>query len=205
MDPPIITRVVSGVSERERVITTYRAEGFEEVLRELGLLEQYPLLGARLRFGFPLGDMSPLVRTFTPDNHKAGVEHLDFIQEYLDEQVALGHMTGPYSRERVEEILEGPFRTSPLAVTEKPGSKSGWRLIQNCSFEDEYGVSVNSMIDSDDFPTKWGTAAQVAEVVSLYLFITLDLYRCIVVCKVERWSQRVCIAGAGTCSRYGYG
>ena len=83
-------------------------------------------------------------------------EHMDFIQGYVDEQVALGHMTGPYAREEVERILGSPFRTSPLAVTEKPGSPGKWRLIQNCSFQDAEGVSVNSMIDSDEFPTIWG-------------------------------------------------
>lgn len=121
-------------------------EDFEVVLGELGLLGQYLLLGMQLQFGFPLGDML-LVRMFMLDNHKARIEHLDFIQEYLDEQVALGHMTGPYGRERVEEILQGPSRASPLAVTEKPGSKGRWCLIQNYLFKDEYGVLVNGMID----------------------------------------------------------
>ena len=144
--------------------TTYGAEEFEAVLTERGLLHRHVRLATRLRLGFPLGDMRPLEETFTPDNHKAGVDHLDFIQDYVREQVALGHMTGPYTQRQVHEILGSHFRTSPLAVTEKPNSKSGWRLIQNCSYKDRHGVSVNSMIDADDFPTKWGTAAQVAEV-----------------------------------------
>lgn len=113
-----------------------------------------------------MGDMQPLVETFTPENHKAGIEHIEFIREYVDEQVAAGHMTGPYDRQQVRNILGTHFRSSPLAVAEKPNSKSGWRLVQNCSFKDRHGVSVNDMIDSDDFPTKWGTAAQVAELVS---------------------------------------
>ena len=141
------------------------------VLSELGLLHRYPLLGTRLWEGFPIGDMQPLTETFAPDNHKAGVEHMDFIQSYVDEQVALGHMTGPYTGHQAEEILGSCFRSSPLAVTEKPGSKSGLRLIQNCSFEDRHGISVNTMIDSDDFLTRWGTAAQVAEIVSNLLLL----------------------------------
>ncbi len=114
-----------------------------------------------------MGDMVPITQTFTPENHKAGIQHIDFIEQYIQEQVDLGHMTGPYERARVEQMLGSPFRSSPLAVTEKPGSTSGWRLVQNCSFSDQHGVSVNDMIDSDDFPTKWGTAAEVAEIVSV--------------------------------------
>ncbi|OJT04921.1 hypothetical protein TRAPUB_4263 [Trametes pubescens] len=142
----------------------HHADVFEEELRRWGLWEEFGYLPTRLRGGFPIGNMEPLTRTFTPENHKGGKENMDFIEEYVAEQVALGHMTGPYSRERVEGILGTPFRSSPLSVVEKAGSVGKWRLIQNCSFPDEFGVSVNDMIDSDDFPTKWGTAAEVAEI-----------------------------------------
>ncbi|OBZ78926.1 hypothetical protein A0H81_01330 [Grifola frondosa] len=101
-----------------------------------------------------------------PPNHKSGIENLDFIKSYINEQVTLGRMTGPYTRTEVEKILGTPFVSSPLAVVEKPGSAGKWRLVQNCSYEDENGISVNSQINSDDFPTKWGTAAQVAEIVA---------------------------------------
>ena len=71
---------------------------------------------------------------------------------------------GPYSAADVEQILGGPFVSSPLSVVPKAGGKL--RLGQDCSHEDGNGVSVNSMIDADMFPTTWGTAAQVAEKVS---------------------------------------
>ncbi|OJT03434.1 hypothetical protein TRAPUB_5853 [Trametes pubescens] len=162
--PPVITPVVAGASERGRIITTYRADVFEEELRRWELWEEFGYLPTRLRGGFPIGNMEPLTRTFTPENHKGGKENMAFIEDYVAEQVALGHMTGPYSRMRVEEILGSHFRSSPLSVVEKAGSVGKWRLIQNCSFPDEFGISVNDMIDSDDFPMKWGTAAEVAEI-----------------------------------------
>ncbi len=93
----------------------------------------------------------------------------------------------------MEEILGSPFRTSPLAVTEKPGSTSGWRLIQNCSFKDRHGVSVNDMIDSDDFQTKWGTAAEVAEIVShpfwldVHELLFLPAVACRTALQLGRW------------------
>lgn len=167
--PPVITPAVSGASERDRIITPYRAEVFEAELRKWGIWEAFSYLPTRLRCGFPIGDMEPLTRTFTPENHKGGKEHMDFIEEYVREQVGLGHMTGPYTRTQLEEILGGHFRSSPLSVVEKAGSAGKWRLIQNCSFPDEFGISVNDMIDSDDFPTEWGTASEVAEIVSIFL------------------------------------
>jgi len=35
------------------------------------------------------------------------------------------------------------------------------------------GYSVNGFLDSDDFPTEWGTAAQVADIVSDILVLHL--------------------------------
>ncbi len=91
--------MVGGASERDRIVTTYRADAFERELRDRGLLDRYPGLCTRMQYGFPLGNMVPITETFTPDNHKAGIQHIDFIQQYLQEQVELGHMTGPYSKE----------------------------------------------------------------------------------------------------------
>ncbi|KAL1942665.1 hypothetical protein VTO73DRAFT_4905 [Trametes versicolor] len=157
---------LSGASERDRVVTTYRADEFEAELRRSGLWEKYSGLPSQLRYGFAIGDLEPITETFTPENHSGGVEHMDFIMEYVNEQVAAGHMSGPYTQAEVEGILGTPFRSSPLAVVEKPGAPGKWRLIQNCSFKDAHGVSVNDLIDNDDFPTKWGTAAEVADIIA---------------------------------------
>ncbi|CDO77105.1 hypothetical protein BN946_scf184501.g10 [Trametes cinnabarina] len=165
--PRIITPVVSGVSERDRVITTYRADEIEEELKAWGLWEKHATLTTRLRAGFHIGDMRPLTTTFTPENHKGGKENITFIENYTREQVLLGHMTGPYSAQQVREILGSHFRSSPLSVVEKSSQEPGkLRLIQNCSFRDEDGVSVNDMISSEDFPTRWGTATEVAEIIA---------------------------------------
>ena len=118
-----------------------------------------------MRFGFPLGDLAPILATRAHPNYPAANQHMDFIREYVDEQVALGRMTGPYSRARAEAILGSPFISSPLSVVPKAEGKL--RMVQNCSFGDEYGLSVNGRIDADLYPTRWGTAARVAELVSV--------------------------------------
>lgn len=114
--------------------------------------------------------MPPISSTFTPPNHPSALVYKAVILEYLESERALGRMSGPYSRADVESILGGHFRSSPLHVVPKatpPGSPQKYRLVINLSFEDPSGTSVNSLIDSDDFPTRWGGAREVENIVSL--------------------------------------
>ncbi|KAJ3019648.1 hypothetical protein NUW54_g20 [Trametes sanguinea] len=164
VDPAAITQVVSGACERDHIITTYHARVFETELRRWNLWECFGALPTCLCCGFSISNMQPLTRTFTLDNHKGGPEHMDFIKAYVEEQVVLGHMPGPFTHQQVESLLGSCFRSSPLSVVKKPNMPGKWRLIQNCSFKDELRVLVNDMIDSDDFPTVWGTAAEVADI-----------------------------------------
>ena len=108
--------------------------------------------------------MTPITHTTILDNYPPARENINFIKEYVAEQVELDRMTGPYSARAVERILGGPFVSSPLSVVPKAGGKL--RLVQDCSREDADGLSVNGRIDANDFPTTWGTAAKVAELVS---------------------------------------
>lgn len=167
MVPPIITPVLKGVGEKDRVITPYRADALEAKLREFGLLEKYPYLPDRFRYGFPIGDFDPLKKTYTPRNHSSAYEHIDFIRNYVTEQVSLQRMSGPYTLREVQTKLGSHFMTSPLGVVDKAGSPGKFRLIQSCSFKNEDGFSVNDFIDSNNFPTTWGTAAEVAQIVSI--------------------------------------
>lgn len=76
-------------------------------------------------------------------------------------------MTEPYTCDQVKHILDSPFRSSLLAVVEKAGSAGKFRLVQNCLFKDKFRVSVNTYVNSNKFPTQWGTAAQFAKLVSI--------------------------------------
>lgn len=163
--PPTITPIVRG-SERERVITPYRADAFERTLRSLGLIDRHPNLPNRLRNGFPMGDFEKLTRTYTPNNRFRDPRHTQFVLEYIGEQVQLRRMSGPYPQAKVEEILGGPFMSAPLAVIDKAGSPGKFRLIQDCSYKNADGFSMNDFINPENFPTTWGTASDVAQIVS---------------------------------------
>lgn len=77
-------------------------------------------------------------------------------------------MSGPFSASQVQNILGGHFVSSPLGVVEKSGESGKYRVVRDLSFKNEDGYSVNGQLDSDDFPTEWGTASQVADIVRLF-------------------------------------
>jgi hypothetical protein len=89
------------------------------------------------------------------------------IRDYLADEVALSRMSGPYTISQVEHELGGFFVSCPLGLVEKAGEPGKFRIIRDLSYHNkEDGYSVNEHLDADDFPTEWGTAAQVAEIVS---------------------------------------
>lgn len=165
--PPVITPVVNLALVRERIITPYRAEVFESELRRFRLLHLFPDLPDNIRTGFRIGVFPTLPYSCTPPNHKTGLAHMPFITAYIDEQVSLSRMSGPFSQLQLESILGCFFMSSPLSVVTKAGQPEKLRLVQNCSFPSFRGLSVNDFIDSDDYPTTWGTAAKVAQIVSI--------------------------------------
>ena len=164
--PPTILPTVCGSGEKERIITPYRADRFEYYLRKHNLLDKHPKLLEHLRRGFPIGDFPPLPKTYTPPTFPSADKHEDFIRTYLAEEIALGRVSGPFSADKVRALLGGEFVTSPLHVKEKPNKPGEFRLIQNFSFEHADGLVVNEFIDPNDYPTRWGTTAMVAEIVS---------------------------------------
>jgi hypothetical protein len=104
-----------------------------------------------------MGISSTLTDTFMPPNRAPALENPDFIRNYIHAERSAGHYTGPFSPSRLENLI-GHFRTSPLGVVPKAGSPDEHGLIQDFSFpyNDPARASVNSEIDSDDFPCEWG-------------------------------------------------
>ena len=90
-------------------------------------------------------------------------------------------MSGPFTIQEAEHFYGGPFWTAPLAIVLKLGNgPDQWHMVQNLSFRDEFSMSVNDFIDSDDFLMTWGTAQIMADWVSfhnslLLLILLLEL------------------------------
>jgi hypothetical protein len=158
----------------ERVITPYNADAFSIMLEKHKLTSTYPLLVENLRSGFPLGTLPPLTQTIIIPNHPSVHDHPDAVEAYLQTEVAVCRMSGPYTQEEVQRILRGPFYCSPfiVAVQEQSGDlPPKKRVCRNLSKGDRRTGfdSVNSFIDKKDFPTRFDMAWRVAEAVSIFI------------------------------------
>lgn len=145
------------------IITPYVADSYDSFLARFNLTKKYPDLLFNLRHGFPIGDMPPLTCTYTPKNHKSAADKPEITRNYCKDKVKLRHMSGLSSKEEVHHLLGGHFISSPLGLVEKSGK---YRIVRDLLFENEDGYAINNWLDTDDFPTEWGTAAQITEIVS---------------------------------------
>lgn len=152
------------------MITPYNAEAFQLYLDRLGLTQEFPDLVHSLLYGFKIG----VPRSLLADNIIPPYFPSDGdvrIDEYLEEEIVAGRMSGPFTREELEKLL-GTFAASPVHVIETVDDEGNpkYRVVRNFSWVGrETGYSVNDLIDSDEFPTEWGTASKVAGVVSPFL------------------------------------
>lgn len=152
-----------------RIVTPYNADTYELLLHEYNLTHVYPSLIFNLQHGFPIGDILPIDKTYIPKNHKSALDHLDVIKAYCRDEITLGRMSGPFTKDQVFDILGGHFASSPLGVIEKSREPSKFHVVRNLSYKNEDRFSMNGHLDSDNFPTKWGTTTQVTEQVSSLL------------------------------------
>ena len=109
-----------------------------------------------IRYGFNVGVKEQFPCSVIHPNHPSSRLNPSFISSYIQSEIAAGRYSQAFSKEELEELI-GPFCTSLLGLV--PKDKSSFRLIQDLSFPRHPCAipSINSQIDSDDFPTDWGT------------------------------------------------
>lgn len=163
----------SVVGDKHDIVTPLDAEEWNKALMECDLLSKYPYLIHFLRSGFPIGDITRTELTsFTPPN--SFIENPSIIGDWIAEEMLLRRMVGPFTQEGLEAHLGESFVSSPLSVVPKVGG-TGWRVVRNFSKVDpKTGVSVNDLLDADDYPTTWGGALQMAEIVSTFYYHCYD-------------------------------
>lgn len=176
-----------------KVVTPYNADAFERYLSDYGLYSKFPMLVTHLRQGFPLtkGSFS-FPRVETPPNHSSCDGHTPFLKNFLADEVALGRMSGPFSREDMELIYGDTFVTTPLLLVTKKGAlgePDKIRVCRNSSKSYSDGLSVNDFIDSDDFSTEWTTAADVAEIVGILLSSCSPVWVIICLVTIRSWRR----------------
>ena len=142
--------------------TPYRADTWLRLLCERRLIDKYPDIPNLLLCGFDAG-IRPILSTFAPPNSPTIEAHLPEFNAIISKEYSQGRHFGPFSQAEVEELI-GPFQSSPLSLTPKPG-KETFRMVQNLSFPlvPRGDVrSINSTIDSDNYPCTWGTFSIVS-------------------------------------------
>lgn len=148
------------------IVTPFIATEWEISLRQANLLNIFEDVPRSIRHGFDMGIHTHPSHTYTPPNHKSALNNPNAVMSHIRKEISCGRYTGPFSRSKLEQLI-GPFRSSPLGVVAKAGTKDEYRLVQDFSYprNDPTHSSVNSEIDMDLFRCDWGTFDAVATIV----------------------------------------
>lgn len=143
-----------------RAQTPYRADTWQELLAASGLLEKYRHVPDGLRFGFDL-NIPSISKTQSPPNKESIIEYSEQFHLLITLEIQKGRYLGPFTAADIESLI-GPFQTSPFSIIPKTGRPGLFRLLQNFSYPHDVSIfysspSINSTIDSHDFPCSWGT------------------------------------------------
>lgn len=151
----------------DRIITPYNYHAFDTLLSFFGLTNRFPNLVNSLKNGFRIGvPESRLADSIIPPFRSSDDDGV--IDDYLREEIEAQRMDGPFTEGQMRDLVGGHFAACPVHVVTQVGEagKVKKRIVRNMSYEGLAGYSVNDLIDSDDFPTEWGSASVVAAIVS---------------------------------------
>jgi len=161
-----LTALRNAVSQRRHSpLTPLIADEWEVTLRSTDLLERYPRIPEYIRHSAHAG-IPRVHQSFTPPN-KESTEILSHIfNEMIQSEFNKQHYLGPFSQEELEQEI-GPFQSSPLSLVPKAGKPGKYCLIQNLSHPHTNlpVPSINSRLNSDDFPCTWGTFRSVCTLI----------------------------------------
>jgi len=123
-----------------------------------------------------MGEFPPLTETVIFPNHPSAKNYDKEIKTYLQEEVVACRMFGPFCQSDMEDIMKGPFQSSPLIIDAQPqpnGAPDKIRICRHMSKRDKLHLSTNDYVDSSKFPTHFGSISKVGEIVSpLFNFLS---------------------------------
>jgi hypothetical protein len=158
------------VSNYKKIVTPLCADGFDILLRRYNLMSRYPNLSWNLHNGFPLGEFDYLRESFIHPNHSTSDAVNNYILKYIQDEVADGRMSGPFTWVELKKEARGEVIVSPLGAVDKAGEPGKLHIIRDLSFKGKAPFSVNDKIDPDSYITKWTMAAMIIDLVSLIFF-----------------------------------
>jgi hypothetical protein len=156
-----LTELTSALVRRKlRAVTPYHPEAWDSSLREAGIYDKYPYIVPGLRQGFII-NLPSISTTQAPPNRHSVVEFATEFSRIVEHEIAKQRYIGPISHQDLEALI-GPFQSSPFSIIPKPGKADKYRNVQNYSFPlspspSFPNPSINSLVNSNSFPTTWGT------------------------------------------------
>ena len=172
---PLLLASLENEEVRSKIVTPYNADAFESLLSKYDLMNIYPHLVRNLRNGFPLGEFPDLDKHVIFPPHKPSAQYQKDIDPYLEDEVSAGRMDGPFSFDETTSILRGPFQCSPIVVDVQ---QDKLRICCHLSKGNKDHPSTNSFIDTERFPTRFGSAAEMADIVSTPTHLPFFPYTC---------------------------
>ena len=153
------------LQRRQKPLTPLIADEWEAQLQSSQLLQRYPQIPMFICRGAHAG-IPHILHSFTPPNNPSTESLSDIFYDIIQSEFNKGRYLGPFSKEELENEI-GPFQSSPLSLVPKPGKPGKYRLIQNLSYphNNQPTPSINSSLNSDDFPCTWGTFRTVATLI----------------------------------------
>ena len=152
---------------KSNALTPYNPDAWLRQLTLFNLLERYPTLYHSLVHGFDVGILS-ISKTYVPPNNPSIFKHPEVYNEIVENEFRKGRYIGPFSQADLEALI-GPFQSSPLSLVPKPGKPGKYRAVHDFSHphtSDKDAISsINSNINSHDFPCTWGTFSTVCLII----------------------------------------
>lgn len=170
--PPICSHFHEAILSH--IETPYDPAAFTFFLEKHDLISKYPFLVRNLCNGFPMEEFPHLTSSVIFKNHPSFSVYKLVICEYLESEVVAHRMSGPLVYEEMFDLMKGPFQSLPLIVDVQvqPGkAPDKLRICRHLSKHDKWHLSTNNYIDTDKFPTHFGSASKVANLVSPSLSI----------------------------------
>lgn len=143
------------------------ASAWIDALDSAKLSSKYPLIGPGLTTGFRIG-IPTLSHSYAPFNSPSLFAHGEAFSTIIAHEFECARYLGPFSQLDLESLI-GPFQSSPLSLVPKPHKPDRYRLVQNFSHPvnaSNRTQSINSFINSDNYPCTWGTFDTFALLVS---------------------------------------
>ena len=112
--------------------TLYRADAWEQELKQAGLIDCFPFIPAGFREGFIVGYPEIFHVQSPPNSTSLSLYNSEF-DDIISKELAKGRYIRPFLAADLVHTI-GPFQSSPLSLIPKPGRLGKFRLVQNLSF-----------------------------------------------------------------------